>query len=230
MTVAAYLKQHYPHIAQAYAPDALQGLSDAYDEPHRDYHGPSHVIDLLEQLKPLAHLAERPDLIAHAICWHDIVYRTHENGVRRLDALNVEDSANWFERESIAFSHDDRLRVSGMIRATSGHAPRVPKSHPDYSDTALFLDLDLSVLAQPYAEFQASTARIRSEYSYVDDALFAAGRATFLETYVTKDELFLHPVTAARFDGPARDNMRRQAAEFRKQLQSLVTQPRKLTP
>ena len=108
-----------------------------------------------------------------------------------------------------------------MIRATDGHNPRLETHHPQYNDTALFLDLDLSVLALPFDDFTRNTERIRFEYPHIPARDFCIGRAQFMEVYGAKAQLFFHPVTAAAYDAPARDNMKRQALALRQKAASL---------
>ena len=154
-----YLAQKWPEVFDCYNQETLQQLEQAYSEPHRGYHGTSHVIDLLNKLEDYKDVAKRPDLIVHAILWHDAVYRTHEKSIdgifsHRPDALNVEESACWLEGLDVKLLPEDRAKVASMIRATAGHDVRLPQQHSDFNDTALFLDLDLSVLALPYDEFE----------------------------------------------------------------------------
>lgn len=219
-TISAYLQQHWPTVAAAYAPETLAALDTAYAEGQRHYHDASHILDLLEKLETYKEFADRPDLIVHAILWHDAVYSTFDTDqdgamTHRPDAVNVDASATWFESVDVALSPEDKAQVAAMVRATSGHDVRLEKDHPHYNDTGLFLDLDLSVLALPYFEFAERTMRIRKEYPHLTDDAFFSGRASFLDSYRTKETLFFHPVTAALFDAVARDNMQRQAQELR---------------
>lgn len=215
-----YLKDKWPQVAAAYSPQTLAELAAAYKEQQRDYHSTSHIIDLLQKLETYRAHAKRPDLIAHAILWHDAVYATNEtiDGVvtHRKDALNVEDSAAWFERTEVKLSPEDRAEVAAMVRATSGHSlGDLSPSDPRYNDRALFLDLDLSVLALPADDFKHNTQRIRVEYPHTTEREFCLGRAAFFDDYGKKERLYFHPVTAALFDAPARANMRRAAIDLR---------------
>jgi predicted metal-dependent HD superfamily phosphohydrolase len=217
--IAAYLRQHWPQVAACYDDATLTALDAAYQEPQRAYHDTSHIIELLEKLETYKHVVDRPDLIVHAIIWHDAVYSTFdmagETMVHRPDAVNVAASAEWFERTPVAISPQDKTQIAGMVRATSGHDVRLAPNHPHYNDTALFLDLDLSVLALPYFEFAERTMRIRQEYPHLTDQQFFLGRADFLDAYGSKETLFFNASTAAIFDPIARANMQRQAGELR---------------
>lgn len=227
-----YLNKAWPNVFDAYTPAARAELAKAYAEPHRGYHDTSHILDLLQKLEKFRADARRPDLIAHAILWHDVVYQTHliEKGgaVHRPDALNVADSAARFEAVVQAggckLHGVDRDEVLGMIRATDGHTlGTLSPDAPAYNDRALFLDLDLSPLALPWDEFARNTDRIRMEYPHVPEAQFCEGRAKFFDGYGQKEVLFYHPKTATLFDEAARSNMRRSAQELRRRAARLRT-------
>lgn len=178
------LKKLFPEVAACYTAQELQALEASYNEPHRHYHAACHIIDLLEKLdKHRAH-ASRPDLIVHAILWHDVVYNTTQK-----DSLNVQASANLFISNSVALSAQDKAAVLSMILSTDGHTPRDATQ-----DTALFLDLDLSVLAESNTIFTEKTAAIRKEYAQYPDSQFYEGRSAFLKAYLEKKRCFTIPL------------------------------------
>ncbi len=233
--LARILTEEWPTVAKVYQPETLRQLAAAYDEPHRSYHSAEHIIVLLEKMKRNASLAKKPELIVHAILWHDAVYRTHEKNAdgsisHRADALNVEESAQWFQSVPSSLSPEDRASVAAMIRATSGHDVRLAKDHPDFNDTALFLDLDLSVLALPPDDFRAITGKIRFEYPHISDRDFCEGRAQFLDAYHAKPDLFFHPQTASQFEAVARKNMQREARYLRQQAARMSKPSKKGRP
>lgn len=226
LSLADYLKKNWPDVARAYTPETLDILDAAYSEPHRKYHSHKHILTLLEKLEKYTGAARKPSRIAHAVLWHDVVYKTYEtkdgtNTVHRADSVNVEDSARLFEKHSSSLPWKDRESILLMIRSTSGHVLNLPPDHLDWNDTALFLDLDLSVLALPYEEFSSCTDDIRFEYPHIDDHNFCLGRANFLDSYRLKERLFFHPETSREFDDIARRNMQREAEFLRKRAEEI---------
>lgn len=202
------------------AADAV--LAAAYAEPDRAYHSTRHIDDLLQKLDRLRHLAERPDLVAAAVFWHDAIYATRErDGRSRSDAQNVRDSLALF-RKHARFPQNDADAIADMIAATAAHAEAraAREFYPGYAlDLDLFLDLDLSSLAAPWPVFSQNLDDIRFEYAWVPEQEFAAGRLQMLETLARDGaRLFRRDETAKVWEAPARENIARVTRELRAQL------------
>lgn len=213
-----FLKTQLPAVAAAYDTMTLESLEAAYAEPHRSYHSVTHIIDLLQKLQKFAEAghADQPYLIAHAILWHDFVYT---KGV--ADSINVEQSAQSFLASSVKLNTDEKGIVARMIRATDGHAMTVSAESVEANDMALFLDLDLSILAADAERYATYEKGVAFEYNQYPLAAFARGRADFLETYAKKNPLYFHPATAELYTGLATDNMRRAAIDWNKRAEAL---------
>ena len=103
-----------------------------------------------------------------SIWFHDIIYDPKSKE-------NERKSAEIFQN----FCEDEKLKndVSAIILATIKHQP------PDgeYPDCLLeFLDLDLSVLGWPSAEYSDYAQRVRFEYQHIPDPDFVKGRTQVL--------------------------------------------------
>jgi len=85
-------------------------------------------------------------------------------------------------------------------------------SPDDAHDTAIFLDLDLSILGASEDVFDAYERGVRHEYRHVPEAAFRAGRAAILENFLSRDRLYLSDWRYARFEERARLNLRRSIA------------------
>ena len=96
-------------------------------------------------------------------------------------------------------------RVVTMVRATQHHAAAVSDA-----DTLLFLDLDLSVLAQEAAVYDAYSAAVRAEYAWVDAERYRAGRANVLRSFMTRDAIYRTPALHAAWESAARANLARE--------------------
>jgi predicted metal-dependent HD superfamily phosphohydrolase len=79
----------------------------------------------------------------------------------------------------------------------------------------MFLDMDLSILGAPQADFDAYEAGVRHEYREVPDTAFRAGRATILEGFLARDTLYFSDWGRARFEAAARENLKRSVAALR---------------
>jgi hypothetical protein len=83
------------------------GKRDAgYTESHRAYHTWDHAAGLLEKLSEFSDLSTRSDIIAVSVFWHDVVYRTSQDGSPRPDYENVRDSGELF-RQYTLFTKSD---------------------------------------------------------------------------------------------------------------------------
>jgi predicted metal-dependent HD superfamily phosphohydrolase len=192
---------------------AWEALDAAYGDLGRAYHSWRHISDLLQAFDELAALAARPELIATAIFWHDVVYRTRGAGEsRRADFLNVQDSADLFQSYTLMNSADVEA-VREMIMATTNHleAKASKERYAGFSrDLDLFVDLDLSPLALPWEQFAANFQDIRFEFSWIPEEVFNAGQAAFLRNLLShEDKLFRRPETIKMWRAAALANIRR---------------------
>jgi predicted metal-dependent HD superfamily phosphohydrolase len=181
-------------------PPLVAELEAAYREPHRHYHTLTHVAALRAGLQRHLTLAERPELIDAAIWFHDAVYDTHRDD-------NEERSAQWAENALGALGWPAAAveRVAAMVRATQRH--EAPSGD---ADTRLFLDLDLGVLGQGPAVYDAYAAQIRAEYAWVDAAAYAQGRATVLRAFRARPAVYFTPALHAAWEDRARENLARE--------------------
>jgi len=177
-------------------------LAARYAEPHRHYHTVAHVEALLRHLDAHRTLARQPAHIEAAIWYHDVVYDTRRNDNEICSA----DIAR-FELMSIGWLGIDVERVAGMVEATRHH-----RAADGDTDTLLFLDLDLSVLATGPSEYDAYRDAIRAEFSWVPGTDYRAGRAKVLRAFLERDAIYRTPELAARWEAPARSNLQRELA------------------
>jgi predicted metal-dependent HD superfamily phosphohydrolase len=155
-------------------------LLDRWSEPHRHYHGCTHLLSVLESLDLLTEPADPPHTVLLAAWFHDAVYQ----GIPRQDE---EESARLAEdRLSDAGLPDaDVAEVARLVRLTGDHRPEAGDS-----DGALLCDADLSVLGGDPDEYARYLAAVRKDYAHVGDADFAAGRAAVVRRLLELDPLF----------------------------------------
>ncbi|KNH15935.1 hypothetical protein ACU18_15540 [Arthrobacter sp. ZBG10] len=155
-------------------------LLDRWSEPHRHYHGRTHLLSILEALDLLNEPAAVPRTVLLAAWFHDAVYQ----GIPGQD-----------EEESARLALD-RLRGTGLPAAEVEEVARLVllTSHhrPEAGDTdgALLCDADLSVLGGDPAEYARYLAAVRLDYAHVPDADFAAGRAAVVRRLLDLEPLF----------------------------------------
>ena len=169
----------------------------AYSGPGRYYHNLGHVEACLEVFRQFRHLARRPHEIELAIWFHDAVYDT-----RRDD--NESRSADW--ASAYLNEHGAKAsvtaRIAGMICATKHH-------ETDDEDTALLLDVDLSILGMPPDVFAAYDAAIRREFEWVPEAQFREGRLRVLTAFLGRDRIFRTESLFECYESRAKANLAR---------------------
>ena len=194
-----------PHVPAS----VLAELRRRYAEPQRAYHDWRHVealLTLFEEAKPLL---SDPTAVLYAVLFHDAVYdptRT-DNEDRSADLL----------RASLAGTLDASTseQAVSLVLATKKHV--VPEGLDDAgrSDAAIFLDMDLSILGADELRFDAYEGEIRAEYGHVLQEQFRAGRTRALETFASRDRLYLSDWGHARFEAQARRNIARSLSRLR---------------
>ncbi|MFC0437206.1 hypothetical protein [Kutzneria buriramensis] len=134
-----------PDLAWRTAVSALGGVPvetdivARYSEPHRRYHGLSHVRAVVRDAVPLVPLTEREEaVLVLAACAHDVIY----NAMPTMDEIA---SAAW-ARSWLGRSHLDSVadRVCELVMATVHHA-----ADPDDTAACALLDADLAILGSP---------------------------------------------------------------------------------
>lgn len=180
-------------------------LEDAYGEPQRHYHTLAHIDACLSEFLPAYELADEPSAVELAIWFHDIVYDIH-----RTD--NEEESAY----RALAFCENAGLQryalsVQRMILATKHATPTTNWT----VDTALLVDVDLSILGQREAVFDHYEHQIRREYDWVVEAVFRERRAQLLESFLARSTIYQTDFFRDKYEGQARHNLARSIAQLR---------------
>lgn len=172
-------------------------LIERMTEPHRVYHTVKHVKDLL------AHYDGSDPNIVAAAWYHDIVYDPR--------ASDNEERSEQVMREELADNQRvDIEQVSIMILDTKTHKPQNEQS-------ALFSDLDMSILAADPESYKAYSLSIRHEYKHVGQSAFAEGRRAFLESVLSKDRIFFTD-DFSHLEAQARVNLTNELAEVFKKI------------
>lgn len=209
-------------LYDAYTQDVFDDiLLPAYTQAGRDYHDIRHIADLLKIFEEYEYLAHDPDLIRHAIFWHDVIYHTQNpDGTSRKDAVNIDESGLVFAQHALYMPLQKRHNVIDVIDCTNGH--KIPESLHAYlrHDAGLFLDMDLSILARPWDEFQKWDARVRNEWPHVTDRDFFMGRAKVLESFAQRDAIYFTP-ELAHWNDRARENLSKMVAIYQSRLANL---------
>ena len=80
---------------------------------------------------------------------------------------------------------------------------------PPPGDSALVVDIDLSILGREPAVFDAFDRAIRKEYAWVPGFLYRQKRRQLLQHLLDRPVLYATPALRDRFEAPARANLER---------------------
>ena len=180
-------------------------LEAAYAEAHRRYHTGAHIEDCLAKLAAVADLsATDRRALEYAIWWHDAVYDPTRGD-------NEEASAVMARRDLPGLGAAPAMvdEVARLILLTRGHTVAAGDRLG-----VLMVSIDLSILGEEPAVYDAYAAAIRQEYAHVPTAAFRAGRRRVLQGFLDAPVIFPDPVFAARYEAAARANLAREVGSL----------------
>lgn len=189
--------------------DQTAGIRDdllaRYGEAHRAYHDLSHIAQCLGELDSARDLAGDDTAVELALWYHDAIYDPRANDNERRSAALFLDQAT-----RLGLADDKRRHVARMIEATA-HGQTGPDAGAA-PDTALLLDIDLSILGQAEPVFDRYEEGVRFEYTWVEPERFIAGRRRILVSFLARDRLFATAHFRSRYEVTARRNLARALA------------------
>ena len=154
---------------------------------------------------------ENPRVVFLALVFHDAVYVAGA-------ADNEEQSAR-LAREVLAASGSlggvELGRIERMILSTKHH--RAPAGE-ESADERTVIDIDMSILAAPRAEYARYARAIHDEWVPVpaSDAAFRIGRLEFLRGALAVPHVYLTSAAQQRWDHVARANIAWEISELTK--------------
>lgn len=183
--------------------DMLSGLKARYGEPQRAYHTWDHIEALLRHFNNAADLLHDPTSVLWALYWHDAIYdpKRPDNELASAELLRAEAA------DALPETHRDLASI--IIEATAKH--QLPEDLDDkaLSDTAYFLDMDLSILGTQEDVFDAYEGQIQFEYNFVPIAAYKAARANILQGFLNRERLYFTEHYRQRWEAQARGNLAR---------------------
>jgi predicted metal-dependent HD superfamily phosphohydrolase len=180
--------------------DLGRALLERWAEPHRHYHGPGHLLAVLEalgQLAPPVGSGLRPRAVWLAAWFHDAVY----NGRAGQDEQDSADLAA-ASLPTAGVGPDETAEVVRLVLLTAEHSPG-----PQDESGALLCDADLAVLGGAPAEYRSYVRAVRQDYAHVADADFAAGRTAVVRRLLELDPLYRTPAARAKWLDSAKRNL-----------------------
>jgi predicted metal-dependent HD superfamily phosphohydrolase len=187
---------------------------EAWAQPHRRYHGLTHLAAVLGLVGELAAAAADPDAVRLAAWYHDVVYDP-----RRDD--NEQVSAERARAGLRGLVDADRVaEVARLVLLTAGHDPQ-----PGDANGAVLCDADLAVLAGPPEAYAGYASAVREEYAHLPDEVFVAGRTAVLEHLLALPALYRLPAVAEQWTPRARANLTAELTLLRGRAASSAADP-----
>lgn len=184
--------------------DVYSQLESVYAEPHRHYHTGQHIADCLDQFDIARDLATEPEEVELSLWFHDAIYRP-------TSSKNELRSAEWAQRflDSVGADETKSRRVFDHIMATRHGAVSLS------GDTAVVVDIDLSILGRETSEYDVYERAIREEYKWVPGPIYRRKRAEILESFLERTAIYETGHFRETYEERARENLRRAIEALR---------------
>lgn len=199
------------------APQLGEELLHRWSEPHRRYHTPVHLLDVLIALERLCAPASPPAEVVLAAWFHDAVYEGAAGADERASARLAADClaggplagppVPGFLTVTSGSQVEMAAEVERLVLLTKDHSPE-----PGDAAGALISDADLAVLGRSPAGYQRYVAAVRSEYAHVSDSEWRMGRAAVLRHLLARAPLFHTREAGQSWEESARANLTRELA------------------
>lgn len=203
--------QDLAHLAPGADPDTVQSvgadLLARWADPARRYHSTTHLVEMfwgLEELEEAGEVSADEATLGRIAAWlHDAVYDVHAPPGRN-EAQSADLAGQLLP--TVALRPDAVSRVESLVRMTDGH---VLGAGAGDALAAAFHDVDLVIFTASVQRFDAYCDLVREEYAAVPDDAFRVGRRAILGDFLRRDRLYATDHAHARWDAPARANLRR---------------------
>jgi predicted metal-dependent HD superfamily phosphohydrolase len=173
-------------------------VHEAYSEPHRRYHTVAHIDACLRELDSCRSRPNRAYEVEAALWFHDVIYapQAADNESRSADL-----AARFLASAGLPVGACGR--VHGHVMATSH------KTEPAGLDSALVVDIDLSILGQEPVAYARFEREVRQEYRAVPTLLYRRKRAEILRSFLERKCIYWTAEFRERYEAPARVNLER---------------------
>lgn len=182
-----------------------QQLEDWYSEPHRAYHNFDHIADCFANLDQVAELINKRLPLELAIFYHDVIYDP-----KAKKGENEQDSAD-FAAETLARAGLPNSEITPVYHLI------LDTQHKTISNTAdgrLLVDIDLAILGSDEERFWRYDAAIRKEYKWIEEQAYRVGRATIMQGFLDRDQIYQTPYFYERYESAARQNLAKLIASL----------------
>ncbi|MFB7517681.1 hypothetical protein [Streptomyces sp. NPDC056144] len=184
-----------------------RNLLARWAEPQRAYHTVDHlraVLDRVDELVDQGGEGGELELVRLAAWFHDAVYRPDRSENEERSAALAEKALT-----EAGLTEHEVHEVARLVRLTITHDPA-----PGDLNGETLCDADLAILATDADTYRGYADAVRTEYAFVPDEAFRAGRAAVLRQLLALPRLFRTPYGAAAWEEKARANLERELDEL----------------
>ena len=171
-----------------------------WSEPARRYHTVDHLTFMLTVLDEAAAFADDIHAVRLAAWFHDAVYDPRVAEPTANEQASADLAATMLPPLAVRPAQVDE--VVRLVLLTADHRVK-----PDDRNGALLADADLAILAVDDEHYRAYAAAVRSEYSFVPDDAFVAGRSAVLTKLLGLDPLYYLEPHRVAWEARARANL-----------------------
>ncbi|WP_318781225.1 HD domain-containing protein [Amazonocrinis nigriterrae] len=184
-------------VDQVAAKQAFTVILKAYSSCDRHYHSLKHIHHVLNTIDTLQAYAKNLAAVQLAAWFHDVVYDTQAKD-------NEERSADYacHMLSSLGVHLSDITIVNRLILNTKHH-----QAAADDYDSQILLDADLAILATSPIKYQEYAQAIRTEYAWVSETEYIAGRRQVLERFLQRQRIYFTPLMFDVAEQSARSNL-----------------------
>lgn len=182
-------------------------LVTRYSEPHRAYHTLAHIQHCLDEFKQVRHLIANPNAVELALWYHDTIYNTKAKDNEEKSAALARTMI-----QSASLPNAFGQFVADCIMATKHTAI------PADPDIQFLVDIDLSSLGKPEKEYDENAQKIRKEYEWVPEDMFAAERSAILKSFLNRPNIYATQFFRDKYETRARQNIARSLAQLSNRL------------
>jgi predicted metal-dependent HD superfamily phosphohydrolase len=180
-------------------------LLDHFTEPHRRYHGISHMEQCLLEFDQASTGMENSDAVEMALWFHDVIYAAGAND-------NEDQSANLFEHFAKHSLEEHFANEIPLLILDTKHIRLPATSNAKYT-----VDIDLSSFGRPWPEFMVDSHALRKEQPHLSDADFYQRKYAFMNSLLDRDSIYSTEYFHDRYESVARTNINRYLDLLKKQ-------------
>jgi len=186
------------HAPPEAAEIAFEDIVARHSEPHRRYHGLSHLTALFDLLERHAPDIAPGSAARLAVWWHDAIYDPKASDNEERSAHLARTTLQDLRTREALVDETAELILKTKRHWDSGRASAAGDA---------FLDADIAILGASPAVYDAYAAGVRREYGWASDELYRHGRSAFLQSALARERYFRTDGFEIAYGAQARENM-----------------------